>query len=125
MTDHEKMADALRNHRAKTTLALSKRAYPTHHIWADLPSYESPIDGHIVDGRVARREDLKRSGCIEYDPGMKKDAVRIAQSREAEFASKIENTVTRYIENLSSAQFKQLETEVMSGARASYTRSDR
>ena len=123
MTDHEKMADALRTQRAETMAALSARAYKTHHIWADLPSYESPIDGHIVDGRVARREDLKRSGCIEYDPEMKKDAVRITQSREADFANKIEDTVTRYIENLSSSQFKQLETEIMSGARASYTRS--
>ena len=123
MTDHEEMADALRNQRAENMAALSARAYQTHHIWADLPSYESPIDGHMVDGRVARREDLKRSGCIEYDPEMKKDAVRITQSREAEFANKIEATVTRYIENLSSVQFKQLESEIMSGARASYTRS--
>ena len=123
MTDHEEMADALRNQRSETLSALSRKAYQTHHIWADLPSYESPIDGHMVDGRVSRREDLKRNGCIEYDPEMKKDAVRITQSREAEFANKIEATVTRYIENLSSVQFKQLESEIMSGARASYTRS--
>jgi hypothetical protein len=32
---------------------------------SDLPAYRSPIDGKMVDGRSARREDLKRNGCVE------------------------------------------------------------
>ena len=34
----------------------------------DLPEYISPVTGKPVDGRSARREDLKRSGCREVDP---------------------------------------------------------
>lgn len=34
----------------------------------DLPEYISPITGKPVDGRAARREELKRSGCREVDP---------------------------------------------------------
>jgi hypothetical protein len=34
----------------------------------DTPEYRSPIDGRLIDGRAARREDLKRSGCREVDP---------------------------------------------------------
>ena len=33
----------------------------------DLPAYESPIDGHIVEGRRARREDLKRNHARPYE----------------------------------------------------------
>jgi hypothetical protein len=33
----------------------------------DLPSYQSPIDGRWIDGRVARREDLARHGCRPWE----------------------------------------------------------
>lgn len=36
-------------------------------VWDDLPGYESPIDGRWVEGRRARREDLKRHGCRPYE----------------------------------------------------------
>jgi hypothetical protein len=36
-------------------------------VFADLPGYESPIDGHWVEGRKARREDLKRSGSRPWE----------------------------------------------------------
>lgn len=38
-----------------------------HFIHADLPGYESPIDGHWVEGRKARRDDLKRSNSRPYE----------------------------------------------------------
>lgn len=34
----------------------------------DLPAYKSPVDGRVIDGRTARREDMARSGCREVDP---------------------------------------------------------
>lgn len=34
----------------------------------DLPDYRSPIDGRVVSGRAARREDLRRNNCVEIDP---------------------------------------------------------
>jgi hypothetical protein len=34
----------------------------------DTPPYRSPVNGALIDGRVARREDLKRTGCREVDP---------------------------------------------------------
>jgi len=36
-------------------------------IWDDLPAYESPIDGRVVDGRRQRRNDLARSNCRPYE----------------------------------------------------------
>jgi hypothetical protein len=47
-------------------------------VYGDLPSYQSPIDGRWIDGRVARKEDLARNNCRPWE-GMaqeKKEAVR-------------------------------------------------
>ena len=36
----------------------------------DIAPYTSPIDGKLISSRSARREDLKRSGCEEFEPSM-------------------------------------------------------
>lgn len=40
-------------------------------VMRDTPEYHSPIDGRLISSRSARREDLKRNGCIEIDPPRK------------------------------------------------------
>ena len=42
-----------------------KRQAP--YVQADLPDYESPIDGRIVHGRKGRRDDLKRHRCRPWE----------------------------------------------------------
>lgn len=42
--------------------------FPCPYIAGDIPEYVSPVTGKLVDGRAARKEDLKRSGCRELDP---------------------------------------------------------
>lgn len=37
-------------------------------IQSDIKPYDSPLGTGMIDGRRARREDLKRSGCREVDP---------------------------------------------------------
>src|SRR5581483_5453790 len=55
-------------------------------VWDDLPAYESPIDGRLVEGRKQRREDLARSRCRPYEgreQELKEDArVRAQQERQ-------------------------------------------
>ena len=57
--------------------------------------YDSPIDGTHITSWQAREEDLKRHECVEYDPGMKQDAVR--RDRESEQA--LERSVETHIES--------------------------
>lgn len=38
------------------------------YIMGDLPAYKSPLGTGVIEGRAARREDLKRGGCREVDP---------------------------------------------------------
>ncbi len=62
-------------------------------VFGDLPSYRSPINGQWIDGRVARREDMKRNGCRPWE-GLeqeKKEAHR--QERYAE--QKLDASLTK------------------------------
>ena len=53
-------------------------------VFGDLPSYRSPITGKWIDGRTARREDLKRNGCRPWE-GLDQERKESArQSRYAE-----------------------------------------
>lgn len=87
--------------------------------------YDSPINGQAITNRQARIEDLKRSGCIEYDPGMKQDADRRAVENEVRLDKHIEQTVESAIEQMPSKKREQLHTELLSGATAEPVRQTR
>jgi hypothetical protein len=53
----------------------------------DTPPYRSPIDGRPIGGRAARREDLKRNNCIEWDSSMSPTRGK-AEFKNARFAKK-------------------------------------
>jgi hypothetical protein len=79
---------------------------------ADL-CYDSPIDGRPVTSWHARREDLKRNGCIEYDPEMKKDAERIRRDRQESFEKKVEATAKEAVGRLSKKKRELLKKEIV------------
>lgn len=41
-------------------------------VQSDIPEYRSPIDGALISSRSTRREDLKKNGCVEWEPGLSK-----------------------------------------------------
>ena len=64
-------------------------------VQADLPGYQSPIDGRWIEGRRARTEDLKRNNCRPWE-GMeteRKEAVKRAAEADREFDAKTEAAV--------------------------------
>lgn len=60
----------------------ARSGLPAPMVMPDTPSYISPVTGLEVDGRVARREDLKRSGCREVDPSEFKPTYRNEKYRK-------------------------------------------
>jgi len=48
--------------------ARAKRASIAPMIWRDIPAYKSPLGDGVIEGRAARREHLKATGCREVDP---------------------------------------------------------
>ncbi|HCE07466.1 MAG TPA: hypothetical protein DEQ40_02475 [Oxalobacteraceae bacterium] len=49
----------------------------------DLPGYASPVTGKWIEGRSARREDLRRTGCRPYEDGEREE-----YNRQAAYAEK-------------------------------------
>ncbi|WP_313078341.1 hypothetical protein [Agrobacterium pusense] len=58
---------------------------PVPMIISDIPEYRSPIDGRVISTRSERRDDLKRNGCVEYEPSMSPTKGKI---RNKTFAAK-------------------------------------
>jgi hypothetical protein len=71
-------------------------------VFGDLPDYESPIDGHIVSGRVQRREDLKRNGCRPWEgrEQEQKEAQRRLQYHEHAADAKLTDTVLKNLHQM-------------------------
>ncbi len=62
-------------------------------VWDDLPAYESPIDGRVVDGRRQRRYDLERSHSRPYEG--REQEVREANKVRAEQERKTDQLAER------------------------------
>lgn len=77
--------------------------------------YDSPIDGRAITNKHARIEDMKRNGCIEYDPGMKQDAERKRLENEAQLERGIEKTVEKEIATMPSRKKEKLAAEIEGG----------
>ena len=113
-TEHETLADAIRQRRSELLDAASaKSSNVAAYVRRDLPGYESPITGKWIHGRSARREDLKSSGSVEYDPGMKDDARRNYARNDAKLDASIGRTVETIFNQFPKEKQQQLEHEVM------------
>lgn len=53
-----------------------QRVFEAPSVIPPMPSYQSPVTGKWIDSPSARREDLKRSGSVEWDPGRRQDMKR-------------------------------------------------
>lgn len=77
--------------------------------------YESPTTGATITSEKARREDLARSGCIEYDPEMKTDQKRRIAESEAKLDKQFDESIDKAISTLSSDKRAKLESEMAGG----------
>jgi len=77
--------------------------------------YESPIDGRPITNRKHRVEDMARSGCIEYDPGIRQDVDRALKESEAILDKSIDETVERTIEEMPVIKKERLAAELAAG----------
>jgi hypothetical protein len=64
----------------------------------DIPAYVSPVTGKLVDGRKARREDLKRHGCRPYEG--REQETKEARRRVAYAEAAQERSIGRTVETL-------------------------
>lgn len=83
-----------------------------HNRMIELPSYLSPITGEWVDGRVARRNDLASSNCVEYDPGMKEEQDKRHAREDAQLDKKVDEHVEREIYAMPTEKREKLAAEL-------------
>jgi hypothetical protein len=62
-------------------------------VFGDYPGYVSPASGQWVEGRRARQEDLKRTGCRPYEDGERERAMKIQQEEEVALDRKVDQIV--------------------------------
>jgi hypothetical protein len=62
-------------------------------VWGDLPAYESPVTGQMVEGRVQRREDLKRTNSRPWE-GIEQEK-KEAQRRKQYLAQQEEKSLEK------------------------------
>jgi len=77
--------------------------------------YDSPIDGRPITSRAARLDDMARSGCIEYDPEMRKDADRRVKEQEAELDRSVDDYVEREFATMPVRKKEALAAEMQQG----------
>ena len=64
-------------------------------IFGDLPGYQSPVTGKWVDGKRARREDLKRTGSRPYEG--RKIEEQIVKSRQESEDRKLDQIIEKHV----------------------------
>lgn len=71
-------------------------------VFGDLPSYRSPVTGQWIDGKVQRREDLKRTGSRPYEGREQelKEAARHTRYAEEKQDRAIERTAREVFHQL-------------------------
>jgi putative FmdB family regulatory protein len=91
-------------------------------IHSEIQPYESPTTGKMIESRAQRREDLKASGCVEWDRGMKEEVQRRVLEREALLEREVERTIDSTIAALPARKREALEGEMAGGLDASIER---
>lgn len=90
---------------------------PMYFIQQDI-CYDSPIDGRPITSKQARLEDLARSGCREYDPGMRQDADRRVRESEEQLERTFERTIDEEISKMPARKKEKLQAELQGGLTA-------
>ena len=87
---------------------------PMIHVKPDV-HYKSPIDDKPITSMAARKEDMARSGCIEYDPEMKTDYSRRIERDEKSLEASVDYSVDSAIANMPAIKREKLESELNAG----------
>lgn len=85
--------------------------------------YDSPVDGRPITTKHARQEDLRRHGCIEWEPGMKEHFARERQAAEAKLEASFDQTVEAAFEVMDTRKREKLAQELHAGANVEVERS--
>lgn len=82
-------------------------------VQVDIGGYTSPIDGRWIEGKAARREDLKRNNCRPWE-GMeseKKEAIKRAAAADKDYEKGVEAAVYNTYNNMSAEKQRAINSQ--------------
>lgn len=85
-------------------------------------NYVSPTSGETITSFRQREEDMKASGCVDYEPTLKDEIDRNVIKQEQQLDAMVDETVEHTIAAMPARKREQLESELMSGADIEVTR---
>lgn len=85
--------------------------------------YDSPVDGRPVTSRHGRMNDLARTGCIPYEPGMRQDMERNRRDEDTALDRSVDETVEAEVARMPARKRETLEQELRAGASVEVTRN--
>ena len=89
---------------------------------ANWDRYLSPATGKLITSHKERREDMKRSGCVDYEPTLKDEVKKSHRNDELKLEKDLDNTVESIFSQMPSQKREMLERELSSGVDLEYTR---
>lgn len=93
------------------------------YVRGDLPPYDCPVTGQIIEGRRAHEENLKRTGCRILEPGESAAHKKFLEREEERLDKALDETADKFIAELPSEKKEQLAAEMERGVTAVVTRA--
>lgn len=75
-------------------------------------AYVSPATGNLITSYQERKADMKASGCVDYEPSMKKVQNQQAKDEDRKLDKAVDETVERAFEAMPSKKKESLEQEL-------------
>ena len=85
-------------------------------------SYISPASGKNITSYKERRKDMAETGCVDYEPSLKKHITKHMESEEAKLEKRMDETVEETVSGWDNRKRERLANELESGADCVYER---
>lgn len=89
----------------------------------DLPSYNCPITGKLIDGRKAHEKNMDKHQCRILEPGERENVIKKKAAEETRLDKEVDATVEAFVDALPSQKREALAAEVMAGADVNVVRN--
>lgn len=89
---------------------------------ANWDRYISPASGKLITSKKQRKEDMKRNGCVDYEPSLKQEFKKTQRENELKLDKGLDQTVDSIFESMPSDKKAELERELSTGVDLEYTR---
>lgn len=75
-------------------------------------AYVSPASGKLITSYKERDADMKATGCVDYDEGVKTDSIKKKKSEERKLDKAVDETVEKAFDAMPSSKRERLENEM-------------